>query len=60
MDTDLAACLVYENSLDGLAPVLGGFYRDHPDFRARYGGRSAGLADYMAEAMRAFADTRLI
>jgi MerR family transcriptional regulator, thiopeptide resistance regulator len=40
--------------------VLGGFYQDHPDSRARYGGRAAGLADYMTEAMRAFAETRLI
>jgi DNA-binding transcriptional MerR regulator len=38
---------------------LGQLYQDHPDFRARYDGRAAGLSDYMAEAMRAFSEAEL-
>lgn len=38
---------------------LGRLYQDHPGFRARYDGRAAGLTDYMAEAMRAFAEAEL-
>ena len=38
---------------------LGRLYQDHPDFRARYDGRAAGLTDYMAEAMRAFSAAEL-
>ena len=38
---------------------LGRLYQDHPDFRARYDGRAAGLTDYMAEAMRAFSEAEL-
>jgi len=38
---------------------LGRLYRDHPDFRARYDARAVGLTDYMAEAMRAFAEAEL-
>jgi DNA-binding transcriptional MerR regulator len=38
---------------------LGQLYQEHPDFRARYDGRASGLTDYMAEAMRAFAEAEL-
>lgn len=38
---------------------LGRMYQDHPDFRARYDGRAPGLTDYLAEAMRAFAEREL-
>lgn len=38
---------------------LGRLYGEHPDFRARYEGRRAGLTDYLAEAMRAFAEREL-
>lgn len=38
---------------------LGRLYQEHPDFRARYDGRAAGLTDYLAEAMRAFAEREL-
>lgn len=34
---------------------LGRLYQDQPDFRARYDGRAAGLTDYLAAAMEAFA-----
>ena len=34
---------------------LGHLYQEHPEFRARYDGRAAGLTDYLAEAMRAYA-----
>lgn len=39
---------------------LGGLYQEHPEFRARYEGRVAGLADYLAEAMRVYAERRLV
>ena len=35
---------------------LGQMYVDDPRFRARYDGRQAGLAEYMAAAMKAYAD----
>jgi DNA-binding transcriptional MerR regulator len=35
---------------------LGRLYQDHPEFRARYEDRAAGLTDYLAEAMRAYAE----
>lgn len=38
---------------------LGQMYLDHPDFRARYEGRQPGLTEYMAEAMRSFAEREL-
>lgn len=38
---------------------LGELYQLHPDFRARYEGRAAGLADYLAKAMRRFAQSEL-
>lgn len=38
---------------------LAGIYRDHPDFRARYEGRAAGLTDYLVAAMTAFAAREL-
>ena len=38
---------------------LGQLYLDHPDFRARYDARQAGLTEYLAEAMRAFAEAEL-
>lgn len=38
---------------------LGRLYQEHPDFRARYDGRAAGLTDYLAEAMRVFAESEL-
>jgi MerR family transcriptional regulator, thiopeptide resistance regulator len=38
---------------------LGGLYQENPDFRARYEGRSAGLTDYIVEAMRVFAEREL-
>lgn len=38
---------------------LGRLYQDHPDFRARYEGLQAGLTDYLAEAMRVFAEREL-
>jgi len=34
-------------------------YAEHPDFRARYESCRTGLADYLAEAIRAFADREL-
>jgi MerR family transcriptional regulator, thiopeptide resistance regulator len=39
----------------GLAKV----YREHPDFRARYESRAAGLTDYLVEAIDAFAEREL-
>jgi len=39
---------------------LGQLYQSHPDFRARYEGRSAGLADYLAEAMRVYGERELV
>ncbi len=39
----------------GLAEIYG----EHPDFRARYEGRSAGLTDYLIQAMRVFAEREL-
>jgi DNA-binding transcriptional MerR regulator len=38
---------------------LGQLYQSHPDFRARYDGRAAGLTDYLAEAMRVFGEREL-
>jgi hypothetical protein len=38
---------------------LGQLYQEHPEFRARYDGRAAGLTDYLAEAMRVFAEREL-
>ncbi len=38
---------------------LGQMYLDDPRFRERYDGRQAGLAEYMATAMRSFADREL-
>jgi DNA-binding transcriptional MerR regulator len=38
---------------------LAQLYGEHPDFRARYEGRQAGLTDYLTEAMRAFAEREL-
>lgn len=38
---------------------LGQLYQEHPDFRARYDGRAEGLTDYLAEAMRVFAEKEL-
>jgi DNA-binding transcriptional MerR regulator len=38
---------------------LAAIYADHPDFRARYEGRAAGLTEYLGEAMRAFAEKTL-
>ena len=35
---------------------LGQMYVDDPRFRARYDGRQPGLAEYMAAAMKAYAD----
>lgn len=34
---------------------LAQMYADHPEFRARYEGRAAGLTEYLGAAMRAFA-----
>ena len=38
---------------------LGELYLSHPDFRARYEGRLPGFTEYLAGAMRAFADREL-
>jgi MerR family transcriptional regulator, thiopeptide resistance regulator len=38
---------------------LGQMYLDDPRFRERYDGRQAGLAEYMAAAMRSFAEREL-
>ena len=38
---------------------LGQLYQEHPEFRARYDGRAAGLTDYLAEAMRVYAEREL-
>ena len=38
---------------------LGQLYVEHPDFHARYEARQAGLAEYLAEAMRSFAEREL-
>jgi len=38
---------------------LGQIYLDHPDFRAKFDNKQAGLAEYFALAMRAFADAEL-
>ena len=38
---------------------LGQLYTDHPDFRARYEAIQPGLAEYLAEAMRSFAEREL-
>jgi hypothetical protein len=42
-------------SFIGLAKI----YQEHPDFRARHEGRAAGLTDYMAKAINAFAELEL-
>ena len=34
-------------------------YMGHPDFRARYEARRAGLTEYLAEAMRSLAEREL-
>jgi DNA-binding transcriptional MerR regulator len=38
---------------------LGQLFLDHPEFRARYEGRAPGLTEYLAEAMRVFAEREL-
>jgi DNA-binding transcriptional MerR regulator len=38
---------------------LGAFYVDHPEFRARYEAKAAGLAEYLAAAMSVFAAREL-
>jgi DNA-binding transcriptional MerR regulator len=38
---------------------LAGFYVDHPEFRERYERRATGLAEYLAAAMRTFAERSL-
>lgn len=38
---------------------LGRFYVEHPEFRERYEAKASGLAEYLAEAMRVFADAQL-
>ena len=38
---------------------LGQLYTDHPDFHARYEAIQPGLAEYLAEAMRSFAEREL-
>lgn len=38
---------------------LGQMYVDHPDFHARYQAVQPGLAEYLAEAMRSFAEREL-
>lgn len=38
---------------------LGRMYADHPDFRATYDALAPGLADYMADAMKAYAERSL-
>ena len=38
---------------------LAGIYEEHPDFRARYEGRAAGLTEYLTQAMRVFAEREL-
>jgi DNA-binding transcriptional MerR regulator len=38
---------------------LGQLYQSHPDFRARYEARTAGLTDYLAEAMRIYGEREL-
>ena len=38
---------------------LADVYADHPDFRAKYESRRAGLTDYLVTAIRAFADREL-
>lgn len=43
------------NAFAGLAQL----YSDNPDFRTRYEARAAGLTEYLAEAMRAYASQRL-
>jgi DNA-binding transcriptional MerR regulator len=49
----------------GRAPTAESFvglshlYSDHPDFRARYETRAAGLTEYLVEAMRVFAEREL-
>ena len=38
---------------------LGQMYLDHPDMRARYEARGAGMTEWLAEAMRVFAEREL-
>ncbi len=38
---------------------LGQLYVEHPDFHARYEAVQPGLAEYLAEAMRSFAEQEL-
>ncbi|MDO8901419.1 MAG: MerR family transcriptional regulator [Phenylobacterium sp.] len=42
-------------AFDGLSRL----YEDHPEFRARYEARCAGLTEYLGAAMRAFAEREL-
>jgi DNA-binding transcriptional MerR regulator len=42
-------------SFIGMAKI----YQEHPDFRARYEARAAGLTDYIAKAIDAFAEREL-
>jgi|SRR5579864_8011858 len=43
------------NAFTRLADV----YADHPDFRARYEGRRAGLTDYLVKAIKTYAEREL-
>lgn len=38
---------------------LAGFYVDHPEFRERYESRAPGLSEYLAAAMKVFAEREL-
>ena len=38
---------------------LGRFYVEHPEFRERYEAKAHGLSEYLAEAMRVFAEAEL-
>lgn len=38
---------------------LGQLYQEHPDFRGRFEARAPGLTDYLAEAMRIYAEREL-
>lgn len=51
-------CLSWKPNRDAYAG-LGRMYVEHDDFRKLYDGIALGLADYMAEAMRIFAETTL-
>lgn len=47
---------VEPESFKGLAQI----YLDHPDFRARFESRAAGLTEYLAAAMCAYADAEIV